>query len=58
MTNTMTTTDRIAAATKELVMREAAASHLSGITALQNQTAISRLYDALNHLHIERLEGR
>lgn len=36
---------------KELQVREAAASHLSGIPAQQNATAIAFLYDQLNDLH-------
>ena len=47
---------RIAEATKELVIRELAAPNLKGIVALQNQSSIDRLYDVLNHLHIERIE--
>ncbi len=53
----MTITNDIAAATQELVIREAAASHLSGIPARQNQAAIDGLYDVLNHLHIARMEA-
>jgi hypothetical protein len=52
----MTMTATIAAAEKELVMRQAAAKHLKGIPALQNQSAIERLYDHLTDLHIRRLE--
>lgn len=50
-------TQQIAAATKELVVRESAARHLSGIPAQQNRNSIERLYDTLNHLHIARLEA-
>jgi hypothetical protein len=47
----------IAAAEKELIMREAAAKHLRGIPAQQNATAIERLCDRLTALHIDHLEG-
>lgn len=47
---------QIANATHELNVREAAAGHLTGIPARQNQTAIHRLYDQLNHLHIQQFE--
>jgi hypothetical protein len=47
----------ILVATKELVIRETAAPHLHGIPAQQNATAISRLYDHLNRLHLARIEG-
>lgn len=43
-------------ATEELVMRETASRNLRGIPAQQNQTRIERLYDELNHLHIQILE--
>jgi len=51
------TTQRIDEATTELRHRENAAAHLTGIPAIQNQTAINRLYDVLNALHIERIEA-
>jgi hypothetical protein len=51
-----TTQTAIAAATKELVMRQIAAAHLRGIPARQNACAIERLYDTLNHLHIQQIE--
>lgn len=47
---------KIEEATHELNVREAAAAHLQGIPARQNAAAIARLYDRLNHLHIERIE--
>lgn len=50
--------NKIAAAEKELVMRQAAARHLKGIPARQNQSAIDRLYDKLTAMHIDRLEGK
>lgn len=48
----------IAAAYKELRMREAAAAHLSGIPAKQNANMIDQLYDKLNGLHIAAIEGK
>lgn len=48
---------RIAGLTKELVMRERAACHLTGIPAQQNASSINTLYDRLNALHIERIEA-
>lgn len=48
---------QIAAAEKELVMREAAAAHLKGIPARQNANAIEALCDKLTDLHIRRIEG-
>lgn len=48
---------RIFEAEKELTIREKSAEHLRGIPAKQNRTAIERLYDRLNALHIERLEA-
>lgn len=45
----------IAVAYKELVTREHAAAHLSGIPARHNQQAIDGLYDELNHLHLRRI---
>ena len=56
MTTTLDT--QIAAAYRELVVRERAAQHITGIPAIQNQTAINRLYDVLNHLHIASFEAR
>lgn len=57
----MTTQDSlvlaIIEAEKELDVRIIAGSHLRGIPRIQNQTAIDRLYDALNALHIQRLEA-
>ena len=53
----MDITSRIAAAYKELVIRETAAAHLSGLPARHNATAIDGLYDVLNHLHIARIEA-
>lgn len=47
---------KIEEATHELNVREAAACHLTGIPARQNAASIARLYDRLNHLHIERIE--
>jgi hypothetical protein len=59
MVNEMTTVAAaIAAAEKELVMRERAAAHLSGIPARQNTSSINYLYDRLTDLHIRRVEGR
>jgi hypothetical protein len=55
----MTLTDRAAlihAKTKELVMRQNAAPHLTGIRARLNTSAIWRLEDALSALHIAQLE--
>lgn len=48
----------IAAGEKELDMRERAVVYLSGVPAQQNLTAIARLYDELNRLHIEEIEAR
>jgi hypothetical protein len=57
MTKTQTITARIAAAEKELVVRERAAAHLKSMQAILNRSAIERLYDQLTALHIERLEA-
>lgn len=51
------TTTQIAAMEKELVVREAAAAHLSGIPKQQNANSIARLYDALCAAHIEMYEA-
>lgn len=48
---------RIAAAEKELRMREVAAKNLNGIPAIQNATAIERLCDTLTTLNIARIES-
>ncbi len=53
----MDITNVIAAAEKELVMREAAAKHLTGIPKRQNETEMERLCDRLTALHIERIEA-
>jgi hypothetical protein len=53
----MTTTQRqIATAYRELQVRRTAAAHLRGIPARQNASAISHLYDQLNHLNIQLIE--
>jgi hypothetical protein len=61
MTMTPTATNditaQIAVAYRELVMRERANAHLGGIPRRQNESAISGLYDTLNHLHIARIEA-
>lgn len=54
---TMTLEAKIAAAEKELVVREAAAKHLRGIPARQNASSIATLYDTLTDLHIRRIES-
>lgn len=48
---------QIAAAYKELIVRERAAAHLRDMAKILNATSINRLYDQLNHLHIARIEG-
>lgn len=48
---------QIAAAYKELVIRERAASHLRSMAKTLNQSSIEKLYDRLNHLHIQKLEA-
>lgn len=53
---TITPAIAIAAAEKELVIRQRAAKHLRGIPARQNQNAIDRLYDVLTDLHILQFE--
>lgn len=53
----MDITNVIAVAEKELVMREAAAKHLTGIPKRQNEAAMEHLCDRLTALHIERLEA-
>jgi hypothetical protein len=49
----------IAAATKELVIREQAMPNLqAGFPRRHNAIAIDQLYDRLNALHIARLEAK
>ncbi len=48
---------QIDALTRELVVRQTAASHLRSMAKLLNQSSIEKLYDQLNHLHIQRIEG-
>lgn len=58
-TMTMTTiAATIETLTKELRVRESAASHLRGIPARQNQSSIASLYDRLNYLHIASIEAK
>lgn len=50
---------RIAAAEKELTIRQIGAKHIKGYFPQRfNADAIERLYDELNHLHIARLEAK
>lgn len=54
----MTITAQIAAAEKELVIRQIAAKSIKGyFPQRHNAHAIERLYDRLTDLHIERLEA-
>ncbi len=51
-----TTQQQIDTLTKELVMRQIAARNLRSMAQILNQSQIDRLYDRLNHLHIQRIE--